>query len=286
MKTIGFIGTGLMGRAMVRNLMKAGYTVTVYTRTKAKARGNIDDGALWADSVAECVRDKDAVISMVGYPADVEEVYFGTGGILENAKSGALLIDATTSTPELAARIAAAAKARGLEALDAPVTGGERGAIDGTLVIMAGGETSAFERAMPLFEAMGKTIRYQGPAGFGQHCKMANQIGIAGALSGVCEAIAYAETAGLDPALVIDTIKGGSAGSVQMNLLSSKILARDDSPAFYLKHLLKDLKISIEESAARGRELPQTRGVMEMYQALEDCGLGDCGTQSLFRYYE
>ncbi|MCL2588953.1 MAG: NAD(P)-dependent oxidoreductase, partial [Oscillospiraceae bacterium] len=227
MKTVGFIGIGLMGRAMVRNLMKAGYDVTVYTRTKEKAQGNIDEGAHWAPTVAECVAGKDAVITMVGYPADVEEVYFGSGGVLENASPGALVIDSTTSTPDLAVRIAEAAVAKGLEPLDAPVTGGEKGAIAGTLTIMVGGERGAFDRAMPLFEAMGETIRYQGPAGNGQHCKMANQIGIASAISGLCEAVAYCDTVGLDPALVLDTIRGGSAGSAQMNLLYGKVLAKD-----------------------------------------------------------
>ena len=275
-----------MGRAMVRNLMKAGYDVTIYTRTKEKAQGNLDEGARWADTVAECVKDKDAVITIVGYPQDVEEVYFGSGGILENVNPGTLLIDATTSTPELAVRIAAAANEKGLSALDAPVTGGERGAIAGTLTIMAGGEQDAFDRAMPLFQAMGETIRHQGPAGTGQHCKMANQIGISAAISGLCEVVAYSKTVGLDPALVLDTIKGGSAGSAQMNLLSPKVLAGDDTAAFYLKHFLKDLKIAMHESESRGRDLPGARGVMEKYQMLEDQGYGDCGTQTLYRWYE
>ena len=286
MKTVGFIGVGIMGRAMVRNLMKAGFEVTLYTRTKEKAQANLDEGALWASSVAECAKGKDAVITMVGYPADVEEVYFGPDGVLENASPGALLIDTTTSTPDLAIRIAKAAAEKGSVALDAPVTGGEVGAINGALVFMVGGDEAAFQRAMPLFEAMGKTIRHQGAPGNGQHCKMANQIGIAAAISGLCEALAYSKAAGLDAAIVLDTIKDGSAGSVQMNLLGQKVLARDDSPAFYLKHLLKDLKIAVDESQKRGKSLPQTQNVMEIYQLLENRGLGDCGTQSLFHYYE
>lgn len=286
MKTVGFIGVGIMGRAMVRNLMKAGYEVTIYTRTKEKAAALLDEGALWADTVAVCVQNKDAVISMVGYPADVEQIYFGQEGILEHAKPGALIIDATTSKPDLAKRIAAEAKQRGLRALDAPVTGGEVGAINGTLTIMVGGEEADFEQALPLLRAMGEVICYHGPAGNGQHCKMANQIGIAAAIAGLCEALTYARTVGLDPVRVIETIQSGSAGSVQMNLLAPKVLAGDDSPAFYLKHLLKDLQITLDESESRGWKLPQTRGVMEMYQALEARGLGDCGTQSLIRYYE
>jgi len=286
MKTVGFIGIGIMGRAMVRNLMAAGYDVTVYTRTKEKAQGNLDEGAHWADTVAACARDKDAVITMVGYPADVEEVYFGAGGVLESAKPGALIIDSTTSSPDLAIRIAQAAEARGLHALDAPVTGGEVGAIKGTLTIMVGGEEESFDRALPLFAAMGEVIRYQGAAGSGQHCKMANQIGIAAAVSGLCEALTYAKTVGLDPETVIDTIKSGSAGSAQMNLLSPKLLAGDDSAAFYLKHLLKDLQITVGECENRGRKIPQTRSVMEMYESLAERGLGDCGVQSLIRWYE
>ena len=286
MKTMGFIGTGIMGSAMVHNLMKAGYHVAVYTRTKENARKNIDEGAHWASSVAECVKDKDAVITMLGYPADVEEVYFGPGGVLENAKPGALLIDSTTSTPDLAVKIAAQAKEKGLDALDAPVTGGERGAIDGALTIMAGGDKAAFDRAMPLFEVMGGTINYQGPAGNGQHCKAANQIGIAANISGVCEAIAYCNAVGIDPFVVVDTIKTGGAGSKQMDNMSPKILEKDDAPTFRLKHLLKDLSIALAESEGRGRTLPQTRSVMEIYEILEERGLGDCGIQSLFRYYE
>jgi len=286
MKTIGFIGVGIMGRAMVRNLMKAGYEVTIYTRTKEKAAALLDEGALWADTVAVCARDKDAVITMVGYPADVEQVYFGAEGILAHAKPGALIIDATTSRPDLAQRIAAEAKERGLRALDAPVTGGEIGAINGTLTIMVGGEEADFEQALPLFEAMGQVICYHGTAGNGQHCKAANQIGVAAAIAGLCEALTYARTVGLDQARVFETIKSGSAGSTQMNMLAPKVLVGDDSPAFYLKHFLKDLQITLEESESRGQALPQTRGVMEMYQELQARGLGDCGTQALIRYYE
>ena len=287
MKTVGFIGVGIMGRAMVRNLMKAGFTVTIYTRTKTEAVETLlTEGALWADTVADCARDQDAVLTIVGYPADVEQVYLGDGGVLENAKPGALVIDMTTSRPDLAKRIADEARSRGLKPLDAPVTGGERGAIDGTLTIMVGGARADFDLAMPLFEAMGKVIHYHGEDGNGQHCKMANQIGLSSAIAGLCEAITYARTVGLDPAAMIETIKGGSAGSAQMNFLAPKILAGDDSPMFYLKHILKDLKIALEECEGRGHEIPQTRGVMEIYQELEARGLGDCGTQTFIRYYE
>ena len=286
MKTIGFIGVGIMGRAMVRNLMQTGFDVTVYTRTEEKAAALIQEGAHWAPSVAECVREKDAVITMVGYPSDVEEVYFGPAGVLENAKPGAIIIDATTSQPDLAIRIFAEAKAKGLHTLDAPVTGGEVGAISATLVVMVGGEREVFEQAMPIFDAIGSSIHYHGSAGMGQHCKMANQIGIASNIAGICEVFAYARAVGLDPENVLHTIKGGSAGSVQMSLLGTKMLAEDDKPAFYLKHFLKDLKITLEEAEKRGQNLPQTKSVTAAYQGLEDRGFGDSGTQALRHHYE
>jgi len=286
MKKVGFIGTGIMGQAMARNLMKAGFRLTVYSRTKEKAEPLLQEGAIWADSIAQCAKDKDAVITMVGYPRDVEGVYLGPGGILESANPGTVLIDMTTSEPALARKIAMESEKKGLCALDAPVSGGEMGAIKGSLVIMAGGEGEVFHRAMPLFEAMGENIRLLGPAGSGQHCKAANQIGIAGAMAGLCEAIAYTRAAGLDPAEVIAAIRTGSAGSTQMEVMGPKILAGDDSPTFYLKHLLKDLEIVLGECEKLGRTLPQTEGVTAAYRTLAQRGLGDCGSQSLIRFYD
>ena len=188
MKRVGFIGVGIMGKSMVRNLMKAGYEVSIYTRTKSKVEDVIGEGAGWCDSVAECARGRDVVITIVGYPKDVEEVYFGEKGILANADKGAYVIDMTTTSPRLAVRIYEEASKVGLHAIDAPVTGGDSGAKAGTLTILAGGEKKDFDACIPVFEAMGKNINYEGKAGNGQHTKMCNQIAIAGALAGACEA--------------------------------------------------------------------------------------------------
>ena len=196
MKNIGFIGIGVMGESMARNLSRHGFNVSIYSRTKAKAQALIAEGLTWCDTAAECASGQDAVITIVGYPKDVEEVYFGEGGVIANANPGTFLIDMTTTSPQLSKRIYEEARARGLAALDAPVSGGDGGARDGTLAIMVGGERAAFDACMPLFEAMGKNIFYEGPAGSGQHVKMANQIAIAGTISGVCEAVATVKANG------------------------------------------------------------------------------------------
>ena len=187
MKKIGFIGVGIMGKSMVRNLRKAGYEVAIYTRTKAKAEDVIAEGAVWCDTAAECAKGRDVVITIVGYPKDVEEVYFGDNGIIANADPGTYVIDMTTTSPRLAVRIWEEAEKAGLHAVDAPVTGGDTGAKAGTLTILAGGKKEDFDACVPVFEAMGKNINYEGKAGNGQHTKMCNQIAIAGALAGACE---------------------------------------------------------------------------------------------------
>ena len=252
MKKIGFIGIGVMGGPMALNLMRAGYDLTVYSRTKAKCEEVLAAGAQWADSPAACTEGQDAVLTMVGYPKDVEEVYFGERGILSAAKPGMLLIDMTTTSPKLSERIYAAAKERGADALDAPVSGGDTGAKAGTLAIMVGGEEAVFERAKPIFEAMGKNIVYEGPAGSGQHTKMANQIAIAGAVSGVCEAIAYGRAEGLDLDRMLATIGSGAAGSWQMSGNGPKMVSGDFAPGFYIKHFIKDMRIADEEARDKG----------------------------------
>lgn len=286
MKKIGFIGIGIMGKSMVRNLMKAGYEVAVYNRTKAKAEDVVAEGALWCDSVAQCAAGRDAVITIVGYPKDVEEVYFSQGGILESAAPGTVLIDMTTTSPKLAVRIYENAGKRGLKALDAPVTGGDTGAKAGTLTILAGGDREVFEQCMPLFEAMGKNIRYEGRAGNGQHTKMCNQIAIAGALSGACEALAYAKAVGLDPAVMLDSISTGAAGSAQLSNVASRILKDDYAPGFFVKHFIKDMGLADEEAKNAGARLGVLEYVLDMYRELEAEGLGDLGTQALIKYYE
>lgn len=286
MKNIAFIGIGVMGESMARNLMKAGFALSIYSRTKSKAETLIAEGADWKDSVADCVRDADAVITIVGHPKDVEEVYFGGQGILENAKPGAILIDMTTTSPKLSARIYESAKERGMSALDAPVSGGDVGAKNGTLAVMAGGDREAFDACLPLFEAMGSNIRYEGGPGKGQHTKMANQIALGGAIAGVCEAMAYAKTNGLDLKTMLDTISTGAAGSWQMANMAPRMLREDYAPGFFLKHYVKDLKIAEEGCDDAELVLPVLNAVLDMYETLERSGLGDEGTQALIKYYE
>lgn len=282
---IGFIGVGVMGNGMVKNLLSHGYEVNAYTRTRAKALEALEAGAEWRESAADCVRDADAVITMVGFPPDVEEVYFGEKGILASARPGTLVIDMTTTSPRLAQRIYTEAADRGLSALDAPVSGGDTGARAGTLAIMVGGDREAFDRAVPIFEAMGKSIRYMGAAGSGQHTKMANQIAIAGTLAGVCEAIAYARAAGLDVDEVISTISGGAASSWQLANNGPKSAHGDFAPGFFIKHFIKDMTLADGEARARDLPMPVLEKVLAMFRALEAQGYGDEGTQALIRAY-
>lgn len=286
MKKIGFIGIGIMGQSMVRNLMKAGYEVAVYNRTKSKADAVVAEGALWCDSAAQCAAGRDAVITIVGYPKDVEEVYFGEGGVIAHADPGTCLIDMTTTSPKLAVRIYENGKKKGLPVLDAPVTGGDAGAKAGTLTILVGGDQETFEKCRSLFEAMGKNIYYEGKAGNGQHTKMCNQIAIAGALSGACEALAYAKAVGMDPAHMLESISTGAAGSAQLSNVASRILKDDYAPGFFIKHFIKDMKLADEEAVNAGAHLGVLEYVLNMYQELETEGCGDLGTQALIKYYE
>ena len=286
MKKIGFIGIGIMGESMVRNLMKAGYEVAVYNRTKSKADAVVAEGALWCDSAAQCAAGRDAVITIVGYPKDVEEVYFGEGGVIAHADPGTCLIDMTTTSPKLAVRIYENGKKKGLPVLDAPVTGGDAGAKAGTLTILVGGDQETFEKCRSLFEAMGKNIYYEGKAGNGQHTKMCNQIAIAGALSGACEALAYAKAVGMDPAHMLESISTGAAGSAQLSNVASRILKDDYAPGFFIKHFIKDMKLADEEAVNAGAHLGVLEYVLNMYQELETEGCGDLGTQALIKYYE
>ena len=285
MKKIGFIGVGIMGKSMVRNLRKAGYEVAIYTRTKSKAEDVIAEGAVWCDTAAECARGRDAVITIVGYPKDVEEVYFGENGILANAEPGTYVIDMTTTSPKLAVRIWEAAEKAGLHAIDAPVTGGDTGAKAGTLTILAGGKEEDFNACVPVFEAMGKNINYEGKAGNGQHTKMCNQIAIAGALAVACEAMVYAKNVGLDVDTMLKSISTGAAGSAQMNNVASKAAKDDYAPGFFLKHFIKDMGIADEEALAADTKLGVLEDVLAMSRQLEAEGMGDLGTQALIKYY-
>ena len=281
---IGFIGIGVMGKSMAGHLLAAGHRVYVYTRTKAKAEELLSRGAVWRDSPAEIAASGEAVITMVGYPSDVEQVYFGEGGLIANSRPGTLLIDMTTSSPALAKRIYDAAKERGLRALDAPVSGGDVGAREARLSIMVGGDRDAFEAARPIFELMGKNIVLQGGPGAGQHTKMVNQIAIASGMLGVCEAIVYAEKAGLDPAHVIATIEHGAAGSWSLSNLGRRIIDRNFAPGFYIKHFIKDMRIALRSAKALGLVMPGLELVLRMFEELAERGESESGTQALYKW--
>ena len=282
---IGFIGTGVMGRSMAEHLATAGYALEVHNRTKSKANSLLDAGAHWHETAAGVARAADVVITMLGFPADVEATYLGEHGVISHARDGALLIDMTTSSPVLARRIAAAGAERGLHALDAPVSGGDIGARAATLVIMTGGEQAAFDRAQPILALLGKNISLLGPAGAGQHCKMANQIAVAVGMVAWCEALIYARAAGLDPQAVHASISGGAAGSWAMTNLAPRALADNFAPGFYVKHILKDIRIAVESAAEMKLELPGLACAQELYEKVAALGWEDSGTQALYRLY-
>ncbi|NPC92357.1 NAD(P)-dependent oxidoreductase [Bacillus sp. WMMC1349] len=284
-KTVGFIGLGVMGNSMASHIMAEGYRTVVYTRTKQKAANLLRKGAIWKSSVKEVAKAADVIMTMVGYPQDVEEVYFGGEGLLDHAKEGSYLIDMTTSKPALAKQIARTAKVKSLHALDAPVSGGDVGAQNGTLAIMVGGDQEAYEACLPLFSIIGENIQYQGPAGSGQHTKMCNQIAIASGMVGVVEAMVYAKKAGLDPEQVLKSITTGAAGSWSLSNLAPRMLKGDFQPGFYVKHFIKDLKIAIEEAEVMGEKMPGLELAKTLYEKLADQGEANSGTQSLFKLW-
>ncbi|WP_170006159.1 NAD(P)-dependent oxidoreductase [Bacillus fonticola] len=286
MYKVGFIGTGVMGQGMVKNLLKAGFPVQVYTRSKQKAEILIEEGAKWCDSPAEVASTADVVITMVGYPADVEQIYFGEQGTLVNAKQGTFVIDMTTSKPSLAQRIFVEASQRGVYSLDAPVSGGDIGARNGTLSIMVGGEREAFQQMSDVFQAMGTQVIYQGAAGAGQHTKMCNQIAIASNMIGVTEALTYAKQAKLNPQTVLESITSGAAGSWSLSNLVPRMIKGDDAPGFYIKHFVKDMGIALEEMETMDINLPGLKLAKKMYDQLVELGFEDNGTQALYRWYE
>ncbi len=284
--TVAFVGTGVMGASMAGHLLDAGYPLVVFNRTTAKAQPLLDRGARWASTAGEAASQADITITMVGYPHDVEEVYLGEGGIIERAPRGALLIDMTTSTPTLAARIAEAAVAAGLSAVDAPVSGGDVGARNATLTIMVGGSDGAFLRAQPLFYVMGKTQTLMGGPGAGQHTKMANQIGIAGTMLGLIEALEYAKAAGLDLERAHAALSGGGANSWSWGAYGPRIISGDFEPGFFVKHFVKDLRIALDESRALGLALPGLELAEKLYSRLQDADGAELGTQALWLLYE
>lgn len=286
MHKIGFIGVGIMGKSMVRNLMKAGFQLHIYARTKAKVEDVIAEGAIFHENIRSCVQECDAVITIVGYPKDVEEVYLAQGNIFDSAPSGAYLIDMTTSSPALAQKLYEEGKARNFHVLDAPVTGGDVGAKQGTLSILVGGEEADFQVCLPLFQAMGTNINYEGKAGNGQHTKMVNQIMIAANLSGVCEALSYARKKELNLDAVLAAVSSGAAGSRQLELLGPKILEGNFDPGFFIKHFVKDMHLAAEEAEESGLDLDILNHVLKNYRDLEDQGFGDLGTQALIKHYQ
>lgn len=283
---IGFIGTGVMGASIVRHLLNAGHDVTIYTRTKSKAAELIAAGAKWAETPAQASKEQDIIFTMVGYPKDVEEVYIGENGIFSAAKQGAIVIDMTTSEPTLAKKLYHEASERGLHSLDAPVSGGDIGAKNGTLSLMVGGDKDVFEKMQPIFELFGQNIIYQGVAGSGQHTKMCNQIAIASGMIGVCESMAYGLKAGLTMDEVLRSITAGAAGSWSLSNLAPRMLKGNLEPGFYIKHIIKDMKIALDEAERMNLQLPGLSLAKSMYDQLLAEGYGDNGTQALIKYYE
>ncbi len=284
-KNIGFIGIGVMGRGMARNVKKAGYPLHLYTRTKSSAAQLIEKGAIWHDTPVSLAAVCDVIITIVGFPKDVEEVYLGENGIFANAKENAITIDMTTSSPQLAKKLYQEGKRHQIAALDAPVSGGDIGAKNGTLSIMVGGDEKDFNKVLPLLQAMGNNIVYHGAAGSGQHCKAANQIAIASCMMGVCEAIRYAEVAGLDPRNVLTSIESGAAGSWSLSNLAPRIIDGDFSPGFFVKHIIKDLTIALESSQSMDFEPEGLALAKKLYEKLAEAGEENSGTQALYKYY-
>lgn len=286
MSTIGFIGTGVMGASIVKHLLEAGHEVHIYSRTKAKAEFLIKLGAKWFSTAGEAAKESEVIFTMVGYPQDVEDVYFGDQGIFAMAKQGTIVIDMTTSQPTLAKKIAEHAKTLQIEALDAPVSGGDIGAQNGTLSIMVGGEKNVFDKVLPLLKVFGNNIVYQGQAGSGQHTKMCNQIAIATNMIGVCEAIAYGKKAGLDINTVLESISAGAAGSWSLSNLAPRMVNGDLEPGFYIKHFIKDMRIALEEAEIMQLQLPGLALAKQMYEELSAKGYANNGTQALIDFYK
>lgn len=283
---IGFIGTGVMGRSMAGHLLAAGHPLCVHNRTKEKAQSLLDKGASWRDTAGDAAAEADVVITIVGFPQDVKAVYLGENGILECAKPGTIAIDMTTSSPDLAAQIHQQAQSKGVAALDAPVSGGDIGAREANLSIMAGGDAAAFEKAKPIFEIVGKNIVLQGGAGAGQHTKMCNQIAIASGMMALCEALAYAQKSGLNPRIVLKSIESGAAGSWALSNLAPRILQEDFAPGFFIKHFLKDMRIAVESAETMGLNLPGLKLAKRLYENLTASGGENDGTQALFKLYQ
>lgn len=285
MTSIGFIGLGVMGQSMANHLLQAGHTVYVYNRTKAKSQSICNKGAIWVDTPKEIATLSDVVMTIVGYPEDVEEVYFGSQGLFAGEVKGKVLIDLTTSTPTLARKIYEQGQLLEVATLDAPVSGGDLGAREGRLTCMVGGDLTAFEKVTPLLKCFSAKVNYFGPAGSGQHTKMANQIMIAGTMTGMIELLRYAQAAQLDLEKVIETVGAGSASNWSLLNYAPRILKHDDEPGFFSKHFLKDLKIALDEAEKMGLDLPFTEQAAKAYEQLCQNGYENKGTQALIRLW-
>ncbi|KRN85540.1 2-hydroxy-3-oxopropionate reductase [Carnobacterium maltaromaticum] len=282
---IGFIGVGVMGASIVKHLLKDGYEVNVYNRTKSKADEVVSLGAIWQDTPKAVTIESDIVFTIVGYPKDVEEVYYSEDGIFAGATSEKILVDMTTSTPSLAQKIFATGRERKIEVLDAPVSGGDLGAKNGTLTIMVGGTKEAYQIVEPIFNVFSGKVKLQGAAGSGQHTKMANQIMIAGTMVGMSELLVYANAAGLELESVLDTVGGGSAQNWSLTNYAPRILREDFTAGFFVKHFVKDLKIALAEAEKMDIQLPGTSLAKELYEKLENQGHGNDGTQALIKLW-
>jgi 3-hydroxyisobutyrate dehydrogenase len=283
---VGFVGTGVMGKSMAGHLLKAGFPLVVFSRTKGKATDLIEKGAMWVESPKEVAEQSSVIFTMVGYPTDVEEIYLGENGLIQNGKEGSYFIDMTTSAPSLAVKIFEEAKKRGIQTIDAPVSGGDVGAKEATLSIMVGAEKEVFDIIHPLLENLGTNIVYQGKPGAGQHTKMSNQIAIASNMIGVSEAIIYAEKAGLNPESVLKSISTGAAGSWSLSNLAPRMLNGNFEPGFYIKHFIKDMKIALDEAESMGMEVPGLTLAKSLYDQLVEMGEENSGTQALYKYWK
>ena len=278
---IGWIGTGVMGRSMFGHLLDKGYKGFVFTRTREKALPLLEKGATWCSSPREIARHADVVFTMVGFPADVREIYLAPGTLVESAKPGTVLVDMTTTSPSLALEIYEKALSRDVYTIDAPVSGGDIGARNATLSIMAGGDKQVFDAVESLFGILGKKIVYQGKAGSGQHTKMCNQIQIAGTMIGMCESLLYGYKAGLDPETMLSSISGGAAACWSLDNLAPRILRRDFEPGFFVRHFIKDMGIALEEARRMDLSLPGLALVQQLYQSVSALGYAEKGTQAL-----
>lgn len=285
-KKIGWIGTGVMGKSMCLHLINSGNTAYIYNRTKQKAAELLEKGAFWCDSPEEVAEKSEIIFSIVGFPEDVEKIILDEKGILKSAKQGSVIVDMTTSSPILAKKIYEICKNKGIYSLDAPVSGGDIGAREGKLAIMAGGDRDVYDKALPFFKIMGENIAYMGKAGAGQHTKMSNQILIAGTMIGVVESLLYAYKTGMNLDSVIDVIGKGAASSWSINNLGKRIAKGDFDPGFFIKHFIKDMGIALDEAKRINLALPGLSLAHQFYIAATSLGYENLGTQGLYKVFQ